>query len=143
MSTRPPAAIASDTWRSVVARKSSRAWGPSLGVRQERISDLQRGGLLHKCLDESIGDRLRNQKALGRNTTLCVVGVARSHAQLHRFRDIRIFQHDKRVGAAEFQHHLLALQTRLLRHRPARRTLPVTVTARIRASAIMAGTAPR
>ena len=67
------------------------------GAGQKRISDLQCGRLFDKCLDESIGDRLRNQKALGRNTTLCVVGVARSHTQLHRFRDIRILQHDERI----------------------------------------------
>src|SRR5207253_4925393 len=80
---------------------------PDLRLARQRIAHATRPELVDELRDELLGDRLDDDESLGGDAALAAVDQARVGRSGGGEVEIRIFQDDERVAAAELEHGLL------------------------------------
>ena len=99
-----------------VGAKVESSLGPDRRTRIEGVAYLPARHGRREGLDEAIRDALDHDESLGGDTALAAVDQPRLGRGLRSPRDVRVLEHDERVAAAELEHRLLQMTTRLFRY---------------------------
>src|SRR5476651_508216 len=67
----------------------------------EWIADTQDARARRQALDERLNDRFVHEHARAAEADLALIGKAGAHGRFHRQRDVRIFEDNQRIFAAE------------------------------------------
>ena len=117
----------------------ARLWA-DLRAAVKRVTHPWRPHFRDQDLQKSVRDFFDDDEALGSDAALPAVNEARGRRPLRRLLQFSILENDEGVAPSQLEHGLLDLAARLLRDLLPALSLPVSVTARMRGSAMRAGT---